>query len=983
MEVAPETLDTLAGWFAQSLSPDAAARRAAEQSIESAKCSPGFGLALLGLASSPRHDPQSRLAASVQFKNLLRRRWPKPSPDGGGDDDADHLPPSDCAIIKANLLQLLLTAPPLIQAQLSEALAAAAASDFPARWESLLPSIVSSLGTALSAGDIPATNSLLAAAASLFSRFRNAFDSNFIRLDLKYCLENFAAPLLEVFLSTSRRLQAAAPTVTPPESRPVFECLRLCCEIFYSLNSIDLPEFFEDHMREWMTEFRAFLTTSYPPAIEADGAPDALRAAVCDNLQLYMEKYEEEFRGYLKEFVEAVWGLLMAPSVSPSRGQLAVTAIRFLTTVAESVHHALFGSPEAMKQICDSVVVPNLRLRDDDEELFEGNWVEYVRRDAEGSDADTLRRAACRLLRGLAANYREQVAALVSAQVQQMLAAYAADRTNNWKEKDAAIYLVISLMQKPGATGGGTPVVDMESFFTSVIVPELQAPDWESEPMLKATVLRFLKEFKDQIPKSTALALLPSVIRFLIHESNVVHSYAATFIENLLIIKDMVPVPSANVITRAPRYVAADINPYAQPIVQNLSKALSFPESYENPYLMKCLMRVLGIANIAGQIVHEITARLVGILMEVCNNPKNPDFNHYLFEALAAVIGRAGEQDPALLPVFEASLFPVLQRILVEDISEFWPYAFQIFAQLVNLSRPPLSQNYMQLFGVLLSNATWDRPPCVPALVRLLRAFLRKIPNELNQEGRLPNILVIFRSLLSRSSTEDSAFYMLNTLVENVSFDIMNPHINEIWSALFTRLQTRQAVKFVNSLVVFMSLVVVKYGPGVLVSSVDAIQPNIFMTILQRFWIPNLKFIKGTVEVKLTSVASTKLICESALLLDGAAAQTWGKLLDSIVALLSRTDQDGAQQDQNDGADADSQRTSGYSVSFVRLQYAGKSEDDLLKEVNDPKQFLVTSLATLSAQSPGRFGPIIEQNVDPANKGALIQLCAAYNTNIV
>ncbi|XP_047053663.1 exportin-2-like [Lolium rigidum] len=982
MEVPPEMLDALAGWFAQTLSPDAAARRAAEQSLSSAASSPGFALALLALASSPRHDFQARLAASVYFKNELRRRWPKPSPDSS-DDAADTLPATDCAIIKTHILNLLLTAPPLIQSQLSEALAAAAAADFPAKWDSLLPSIVASLGTALSTGDIPAANSLLAAAASLFARFRNAFDTNTLRIDLKYCLEGFAAPLLEVFLSTSRRLHSSPASANPLDLRPVFDCLRLCSEIFHSLNSVDLPEFFEDHMREWMTEFRAFLTTSYPPPVEADGAPDALRAAVCDNLQLYMEKYEEEFRGYLKEFVEAVWGLLMAPTVSPSRGQLAVTAIRFLTTVAESVHHALFGTPDAMKQICDSVVVPNLRLRDEDEESFEVNWVEYVRRDAEGSDTDTLRRAACRLLRGLAANYREQVAALVSAQVQQMLAAYAADRASNWKEKDAAIYLVIALMQKPGATGGGTPVVDMESFFTSVIVPELQAADWQSEPMLKATVLRFLKEFKDQIPKATALALLPSVTRFLTHESNVVHSYAAIFIENLLITKDVVQVPGASVVTRTSRYVAADISSFAQQIIQSLSTALNYPDSYENPYLMKCLMRVLGIATIAGQIVHEITARLVGILMEVCNNPKNPDFNHYLFESLAAVIGKAGEQDPALVPLFEASLFPVLQRILVEDISEFWPYAFQIFAQLVNLSQPPLSQNYMQLFGVLLSNATWDRPPCVPALVRLLRAFLRKIPNELNQEGRLPNILVIFRSLVSRASTEDSAFYMLNTLVQNVGFDTMSPHIGEIWSTLFTRLQTRQAVKFVNSLVVLMSLVSVKYGPGVLVSSVDTVQPSLFTTILQRFWIPNLKLIKGSLEIKLTTVASTKLLCESAVLLDAAAAQTWGKLLDSIVALFSRTDQDGAQE-QNDGADAaDSQRTSGYSVSFVRLQYAGKSEDDLLKEVNDPKQFLVTSLASLSAQSPGRFGPVIEQHVDPANKGALLQLCAAYNANIV
>jgi exportin-2 (importin alpha re-exporter) len=177
--------------------------------------------------------------------------------------------------------------------------------------------------------------------------------------------------------------------------------------------------------------------------------------------------------------------------------------------------------------------------------------------------------------------------------------------------------------------------------------------------------------------------------------------------------------------------------------------------------------------------------------------------------------------------------------------------------------------------------------------------------------------------------------------------------------------------------------VLVKYGPGVLVTSIDAIQPSLFTQILQRFWIPNLKLIKGTLEVKLTAVASTRLLCESAVLLDPAASQWWGKLLDSAVVLLSRTDQGGAQQEQNDGADAvDIQRT-GYSVSFVRLQYAGRSEDDLLKEVNDPKQFVVTSLATLSAQSPGRFGPIIEQNVDPANKSVLLQLCAAYNASIV
>jgi exportin-2 (importin alpha re-exporter) len=40
---------------------------------------------------------------------LLHRRWPKHDTDAD-----DHLPAFDCAIIKARVLQLLLTAPPLI-----------------------------------------------------------------------------------------------------------------------------------------------------------------------------------------------------------------------------------------------------------------------------------------------------------------------------------------------------------------------------------------------------------------------------------------------------------------------------------------------------------------------------------------------------------------------------------------------------------------------------------------------------------------------------------------------------------------------------------------------------------------------------------------------------------------------------------------------------------------------------------------------------
>lgn len=86
-----------------------------------------------------------------------------------------------------------------------------------------------------------------------------------------------------------------------------------------------------------------------------------------------------------------------------------MNAIRFLTTVASGVHHTLFGNADILKQICENIVIPNLTMREEDEEMFELNWVEYVRRDTEGSDSDTRRRAAAELVKSLTVKFSSEV----------------------------------------------------------------------------------------------------------------------------------------------------------------------------------------------------------------------------------------------------------------------------------------------------------------------------------------------------------------------------------------------------------------------------------------------------------------------------------------------------------------------------------------------------------------------------------------------
>ncbi|KAJ9171521.1 hypothetical protein P3X46_014879 [Hevea brasiliensis] len=969
MEINPEFLSQC---FLHTLSPAPEPRRAAEAKLTEAADSPNYALAVLRLVAEPSVDEQIRHAAAVNFKNHLRSRW-APSAESSFSPILD----AEKGQIKSLIVSLMLSSPPRIQSQLSESLSLIGKHDFPKSWPSLLPELISNLHAASGNSDYVSVNGVLGTANSIFKKFRYQYKTNDLLLELKYCLDNFAAPLLEIFLRTAALIDSTVSSGggSPVTLKALFESQRLCCRIFYSLNFQELPEFFEDNMDKWMNEFKKYLTTSYPALdSSADGIAvvDDLRAAVCENISLYMEKNEEEFKGYVEGFALSIWTLLGSVSQSSSRDRLAVTAIKFLTTVSTSVQHILFANDGVIPQICQSIVIPNVRLRDEDEELFEMNYIEFIRRDMEGSDLDTRRRIACELLKGIATNYRTRVTELVAVQIQNLLTSYAANAAANWKDKDCAIYLVVSLAsKKAGGTSVSTDLVDVENFFAQVILPELRSQDVNGFPMLKAGALKFFTVFRSLIPKPVAVQLFPDLVRFLGAESNVVHSYAASCIEKLMLVKDD---------GGRPRYNSADITPFLQGLMSNLFNALKFPESEENQYVMKCIMRVLGVAEVSPEIAAPCIAGLTSILNEVCKNPKNPIFNHYLFESVAVLVRRACERDISLIPAFETSLFPSLQIILANDVTEFLPYAFQLLAQLVELSRPPISPNYMQIFTLLLSPDSWKRNSNVPALVRLLQAFLQKASHELNQEGRLSQVLGIFNRLVSSPSTDEQGFYVLNTVIENLDYGVIAPYMVHIWNALFTRLQNKRTVKFVKSLLIFMSLFLVKHSSANLVDTMNAVQPNIFMVILEQFWIPNLKLITGPIEVKLAAVASSRLICESPSLLDAAAIRHWGKMLDSVVTLLSRPEEDRVEDEPEM---PDIAENVGYTATFVNLYNAGKKEEDPLKDIKDPKQFLVASLANLSAHSPGNYPQIISENLEPANQAALLQLCTTYNCPIV
>ncbi|CAJ0923093.1 unnamed protein product [Ranitomeya imitator] len=591
MELSDANLQALTEYLRKTLDPDPAVRRPAEKYLESVEANLNYPLLLLTLVERSQ-DNVIKVCSSVTFKNYIKRNWRVI------EDEPNKICETDRVAIKANIVNLMLSSPEQIQKQLSDAISIIGREDFPQKWPDLLTEMVNRFQS----GDFHVINGVLHTAHSLFKRYRHEFKSSELWTEIKLVLDTFALPLTNLFQATIGLCNTHANDVSA--LKVLFSSLILIAKLFYSLNFQDLPEFFEDNMETWMTNFHSLLTLDNKLLQTEDeeeaGLLELLKSQICDNAALYAQKYDEEFQAYLPRFVTAIWNLLVTTGQEVKYDLLVSNAIQFLASVCERPHYKnLFEDPSTLTSICEKVIVPNMEFRGPftlsdaaaipttiriaaaslfgrwravtqtalqrptmpvtrvnigaalcfsalllyclgsgkqsgdvtallsgsqtvqeesraqrwrtdsaaDEEAFEDNSEEYIRRDLEGSgnvntfhyltcynltngvtdpfkvpisphhqqvhcllavhpiriqsdnavavpyvnhlgDIDTRRRAACDLVRGLCKFFEGPVTNIFSCYVSSMLQEYAKNPSVNWKHKDAAIYLVTSLASK-------------------------------------------------------------------------------------------------------------------------------------------------------------------------------------------------------------------------------------------------------------------------------------------------------------------------------------------------------------------------------------------------------------------------------------------------------------------------------------------------------------------------------------------------------
>ncbi|KXT14347.1 hypothetical protein AC579_3998 [Pseudocercospora musae] len=954
------SLQSVADLLSASLDPRQ--NRQAEQSLKAEETKPAFSLALLQIVAADTFPQQTRLASALFFKNFVRRNWV--------DEDGRHkLPDNEVTTIKSELIGLMVRVPPSIQAQLGDAISVIADSDFWERWDTLVDDLVSRL----TPDNATVNNGVLQVAHSIFKRWEPLYRSDELYTEINHVLTRFAAPFLQLWQHTDS--QITQNQSNPDVLKAHYATLDLIMKLVYDLSTHDMPPQFEESLAAISGLLHKYLTYENA-ALNSDDDAEAgplehVRAGVFKVLVLYTGKYDEEFKAHLTQFIGTSWTLLTNIGPEAKYDLVVSRALEFLTTVASIREHAEnFNNADVLGQVTEKVVIPNLSLRESDVETFEDEPIEYIRRDLEGSDEDTRRRAATNFLRKLMEQFEKLVTDVVTRYVNHFLSEYAKDRSANWKSKDTAVHLFSSIAAKGTATAAKgvlsvNPNVNVIEFFQTNIAEDLT--NAKAEPLLKVDAIKYLYIFRSILSADQWQAAFPLLVQHLNSSNYVVYTYAAVAVDRALYLTND---------QKQPIIPQDRILPLSKDLLTHLfvliTKDTKPEKVQENEFLMKCVMRVLIVIREGlNQILDLILTNLVNITKVIRHNPSNPGFCYYHFESVGATIRFGGPVQPDKI---EQSLSPVFMEVLQGSVDEFTPYIFQLYAQIVATNpTPTLSSNFQQLIAPVLAPSMWESKGNVPALTRLLTTMIPKGAEQMAAANQTQAILIIFQKLVSSKAYEGHAMDLIEEVVKNFSPTALENYWVEILKLMFYRLQNSKTENFTLRFVRFYHLVSALQEQGLgadfFITVSDKVQDNVFTPVYTAIILPDTQKLARPYDRKTACISLTRTLADSHAFMDRYAKRGWTITCEALLKLLINPPLPPAADDiAIEDRDVDEL---GFGAAFTQLNTCKRPSQDPWPEVQDVKAWVGGTLREADHRHSGRIGRFVNEKLDDQGKAAL------------
>ena len=558
----------------------------------------------------------------------------------------------------------------------------------------------------------------------------------------------------------------------------MMQCLQMMnkiMSIFYSLNYQDFPEFFEDHLTEWITILNdTLLLPNKTGDINNNIDPVIyelilkVKAKTLKNINLYYSNYYEDIEKYAQELCSSVWTLMCKNKIIKDNYSKLMKELLDFFKSGFQMGKINNLNMEQLNQIFEYIILPNLSMSQQEIEDFQENPVEFLKIEFEEYDMNSNKYYSINLLQIIINNFPDVNKIIIAPKIVKFLEEYKTDKNKNWNKKLLAINLLFAsciktFAQKFGVTELNPQSIynDIDGLITEIFINEFQ--DYNSPIIVQVYSLKFLSTFRLQITDKNKLG---QIILLLINILNKCGDITKTRISR-----------TVDIINN-------------NDIFNNLiGSLLNFISQNTNIFAMRCFFRALKLTQDEKlqQLADSINTSMDSILKLIIKNPQSDEFNFYFFETCALIMKKFeiknnnnNISDLSLIKNFENTLRNDLNLILQNNITDLLGYSFQLFAFYLFLTNDN-SDFYQNILNNILTNdKMWDinMKYLYPPSIDYIKVILITNKQFCENKQIIDLLFKICQNLINNKSF-NHAFQLIEYLINFVSTDLYGENLTQ------------------------------------------------------------------------------------------------------------------------------------------------------------------------------------------------------------
>ena len=557
--------------------------------------------------------------------------------------------------------------------------------------------------------------------------------------------------------------------------------------VFYSLNYQDFPEFFEDHLQDWITILNDTVllpnkSSNMSLVKDLKQLVLKLKAKTLKNINLYYSNYYEDVEQYVQLFCSSVWTVMCQCKTNDNFSKLMKELLDFFK-YGFQMRRMNNLNMEQLNQIIENIILPNMIMSDKESEEFLDNPIEFLKIEFEEYDMSSNKYFSINLLQLIISNFPDVNKQIIGPKINTFLSEYNKDKIKNSNKKLIVINLLFASCIKTFAQRFGVTELNpnsvfnnIESLINEIFIKEFQS--YNSPVIIQVYALKFLSTFRLQISDKNKLGQIILMLLEILNNCGEVTQYACLLCLDLIInMKDLQ--------TRKPSTLE---------IVNNdnifnklISSLLNFISKNTNIFAMRCFYRTLKLTQDQKlqSLADSINTSMDTILRLIIKSPQTDEFNYYYFETCALImkkflIKNNNNVDLDLVKKFENCLRVDLNSILQNNITDLLGYTFQLFAFYLYISNDN-NEFYQKILTTILTNEKmWDinMKYLFPPSIEFIKVIL--ITNKQFCENKeVINLIFKICKILLENKCFNFVFQLLEYLVNYVSSDLYGGNLTQ------------------------------------------------------------------------------------------------------------------------------------------------------------------------------------------------------------